>query len=63
LIKKAVRLIGVTGKIALVRLGLLELIVRESTRQLAGLGGTDPELAAIPRGSRGTERCLPTHDD
>lgn len=49
LIEKAAKLTGLTEKTALVRLGLQALIARESARRLAGLGGSEPELSAIPR--------------
>jgi Arc/MetJ family transcription regulator len=49
LLKKASRLTGVTEKTALVKLGLEALIAAESSRRLAKLGGTEKELAFIPR--------------
>jgi Arc/MetJ family transcription regulator len=51
LLEKAARLTGVTEKNSLVRLGLQALIVRESAKRLAGLGGAEKELEAIPRRS------------
>jgi Arc/MetJ family transcription regulator len=40
---------GVSEKTALVREALKALIQRESSRRLAALGGTMPELEDIPR--------------
>jgi Arc/MetJ family transcription regulator len=49
LIAKASKITGIKGKTALVKLGLEELIARESARRLARLGGTQKNLQAIPR--------------
>jgi Arc/MetJ family transcription regulator len=49
LLAKARRLSGVQEKSALVREGLKALIERESARQLARLGGSEPQLKAVPR--------------
>ena len=49
LLAEASRLVGITEKTALVRLGLEALIARESSRRLAKLGGTEKNLKAIPR--------------
>ncbi len=49
LLAEAQRLTGEEEKTALVREGLRALIERESARRLATLGGTAPELKAIPR--------------
>ncbi len=49
LLAKAAQLTGIREKTALVRLGLEALIARESARRLAALGGTELDLAAIPR--------------
>ena len=49
LLSEAQRLSGVTEKAALVREGLRALIERESARRLARLGGSEPQLEAIPR--------------
>ncbi|NOS87819.1 MAG: type II toxin-antitoxin system VapB family antitoxin [Methylococcaceae bacterium] len=46
---KAVELTGINEKTALLREGLKALIERESARRLAILGGSEPELAAMPR--------------
>ena len=46
---KAVELTGINEKTALLRDGLKALIERESARRLAILGGSEPELAAMPR--------------
>ena len=49
LLAKAQSLTGVREKSALVREALQALIERESARRLARLGGTDPNLPAVPR--------------
>jgi Arc/MetJ family transcription regulator len=49
LLAEASRLTGVTEKTALVRQGLESLIQREAAHRLAALGGTQPDLKAIPR--------------
>ncbi|HLG30289.1 MAG TPA: type II toxin-antitoxin system VapB family antitoxin [Candidatus Brocadiales bacterium] len=49
LLKKASRLTGIKEKTSLVRLGLEALIARESSKRLAKLGGSEKELAALPR--------------
>jgi Arc/MetJ family transcription regulator len=49
LLQKAAKLTGISEKTALVRLGLEALIARESARRLAKLGGTDKDLATVPR--------------
>ena len=49
LLKEAQRLTGIDGRTALVREGLRALIERESSRRLAKLGGTEPQLRPIPR--------------
>ena len=49
LLEKAARLTGVTEKTSLVRLGLQALIAKESAKRLARLGGTETELAPVPR--------------
>jgi Arc/MetJ family transcription regulator len=46
---KAVELTGIHEKTALLRESLKALIERESARRLAMLGGSEPELEAIPR--------------
>jgi Arc/MetJ family transcription regulator len=46
---KASRLTGVTEKTALVRMGLEALVARHSAQRLAALGGTEPDLRAVPR--------------
>jgi len=53
LLEKAGQLTGMAEKAALVREGLKALIERESARRLASLGGSEPELAAIPRRQTG----------
>lgn len=49
LLKEARRLTGMKEKTALIRESLRALIERESTRRLARLGGSEPQLGAIPR--------------
>jgi Arc/MetJ family transcription regulator len=49
LLAEARRLSGLNEKAALVREGLRALIERESARRLARLGGTEPQLEAVPR--------------
>jgi len=49
LLAEASRLVGITEKTALVRLGLEALIARESSKRLAKLGGTEKDLRSIPR--------------
>ena len=49
LVRIAQEFTGVVEKTALVREGLKALIERESSRRLAALGGTMPELEDIPR--------------
>lgn len=49
LLAKAQEYTGLTEKSALVREALKALIERESARRLARLGGTQPQLAPIPR--------------
>ena len=49
LLAEAQRLTGTKEKSLLVREALNALIERESARRLARLGGTEPELTAIPR--------------
>lgn len=49
LLSQAMHLTGVQEKSTLVREALKALIARESAKRLAKLGGTEPELEAIPR--------------
>lgn len=49
LFAKAQRVSGLKEKTALVQEGLRALIERESARHLALLGGTEPQLQAMPR--------------
>ncbi len=49
LLNEAQRITGMTEKAALVREGLRALIERESARRLARLGGSEPQLEAVPR--------------
>jgi Arc/MetJ family transcription regulator len=56
LLDKAAKLTGIKEKTSLVKLGLEALIARESSRRLAKLGGTENNLAAIPRRRTGNKR-------
>jgi Arc/MetJ family transcription regulator len=49
LLAEAVFYTGIREKSALVREALKALIEREAARRLARLGGSEPDLAAIPR--------------
>jgi len=49
LIDKAAKLVGITEKTTLIRLGLQALIEKESGKRLAKLGGTERKLKMIPR--------------
>jgi Arc/MetJ family transcription regulator len=49
LLVRAAELTGVREKTALVRLGLEALIAQESAKRLAALGGTEENLALVPR--------------
>lgn len=49
LLEEARRVSGVDGRTALIHEGLRALIERESARRLASLGGSEPQLQAIPR--------------
>lgn len=49
LVTEAQRLTGVQEKSTLVRTALNALIERESARRLARLGGSEPDLADVPR--------------
>ncbi len=49
LLSEAQRLTGPAEKTALVRQALRALIERESARRLARLGGSEPDVRAIPR--------------
>ena len=49
LLKKAAKLTGVTEKTALVRLGLMALIAKESARRLADLGGSEKHIRRVRR--------------
>jgi Arc/MetJ family transcription regulator len=49
LVRTAQEFTGISEKTALVREALKSLIERESSRRLAALGGTMPELEDIPR--------------
>lgn len=49
LLAKALKYTGISEKSALLREALRALIEREVARRLARLGGSEPDLAAIPR--------------
>ncbi|MBI1868862.1 MAG: type II toxin-antitoxin system VapB family antitoxin [Methylocystis sp.] len=49
LVAKAQAFTGLKEKSALLREALKALIERESARRLARLGGSEPQLASIPR--------------
>ncbi len=49
LLKKAEKLTGISEKTALVHRGLQALIAQESSKRLAALGGTEPQLTGIRR--------------
>jgi Arc/MetJ family transcription regulator len=49
LVAKAEAYTGIRERSALVREALRALIEREAARRLARLGGSEPDLAAIPR--------------
>jgi Arc/MetJ family transcription regulator len=53
LLEQAQHLSGLTDRNALIREGLKALIQRESARRLARLGGSEPQLAPIPRRQSG----------
>lgn len=53
LLAEAREITGTAEKTALVREGLRALIERESARRLALLGGSEPQLEAIPRHQSG----------
>ncbi|MEW6067762.1 MAG: type II toxin-antitoxin system VapB family antitoxin [Nitrospirota bacterium] len=55
LLNKASKLTGIKEKTSLVKLGLEALIVRESSKRLARLGGTEKKLRMIPRRRIGSE--------
>ncbi len=49
LLRQAQELTGISEKTALVRAALKSLVERETSRRLAKLGGTQPNLKPIPR--------------
>lgn len=49
LLDRARELTGLEDRAALVREGLRALIERESARQLARLGGSEPQSGPVPR--------------
>lgn len=54
LIAEAQRITGTQERTALIHAGLQALIERESARRLARLGGSEPQLRAVPRRRRET---------
>jgi Arc/MetJ family transcription regulator len=48
-LKRAAELTGIKEKTSLVRLGLEALIARESSKRLATLGASEPNLRPVPR--------------
>jgi len=55
LLLKASKLTGIKEKTSLVKLGLVALIARESSKRLARLGGTEKKLRIIPRRKTGSQ--------
>ena len=49
LLADAQELTGIKERSALVRHALKALVAREAARQLAAMGGSDPDAAAAPR--------------
>ncbi len=49
LLAQSQQLSGLTDRPQIIREALLALIQRESARRLAQLGGSQPELKAVPR--------------
>jgi Arc/MetJ family transcription regulator len=49
LLERARLLTGIQEKTALVQAGLEALIAREAAKRLAALGGSQPNLPAVPR--------------
>ena len=49
LLEEALDLTGLEEKTAVIHEGLRALIAREKSRRLARLGGTEPQLEAVPR--------------
>lgn len=49
LLEKAQALTNIKEKSSLIKEALKALIERESAKRLAGLGGSEPQLNAIPR--------------
>ena len=49
LMDEAMSYTGLREKSVLIREALVALVEREAARRLAGLGGSEPHLAAVPR--------------
>jgi Arc/MetJ family transcription regulator len=49
LLSEAATLTGIREKTSLVRMGLKALIAQQSARRLAELGGSEKQLAPVPR--------------
>ena len=56
LLRRARSLTGVRQRSALLKLGLEALIARESSRRLAQLGGSEPQMKPIRRRRPGANR-------
>jgi Arc/MetJ family transcription regulator len=55
LVEKAMSYTGLRQKSVLVREAFTALIEREAARRLAGLGGSEPDLVAVPRRRSGAK--------
>jgi Arc/MetJ family transcription regulator len=49
LVETAMNYTGLRKKSVLIREALKALVEREAARRLAGLGGSEPDLVAVPR--------------
>jgi Arc/MetJ family transcription regulator len=49
LVEKAMSYTGLRQKSVLIREAFMALVEREAARRLARLGGSEPDLAAVPR--------------
>ena len=55
LLSEAERVSGIKERAALVNAGIRALIERESARRLARLGGSQPQIKAVPRRRSGAQ--------